>query len=80
MPPGKTDPSGKYQEQRGGGENQCGAFREQPKAIVAEMWWARGRAPGDAEGGAEGKEGRPRPRQQVTMRSLTFVLTAGRGH
>lgn len=38
----------------GRGGNQHGTFREQPKAIVAGVRWARGRKERDAEG----KEGR----------------------
>lgn len=44
------------------------------KAVAAGVWWAGEREDREAEGGGDGQEGRPR--QQVMMMSLTFVLTA----
>lgn len=47
------------------------------KAVAAEVWWAGEREGREAEGGGDRKESKPR--QQVMMTSLTFVLTARGG-
>lgn len=47
------------------------------KAVAPGVWCAGEREEREAEGGGDRKEGGPR--QQVMMKSLTFVLTARGG-